>query len=124
MKDNEIDMIFHVNQNPYEAERNGIALSNNVFEVNVAALSSRDYFDENAENTVAVSKGNLLSKWYISYNYPQWKIYEYDSAADVEKAVRNGKADCFIVKAGQSSKSLEDNKIHSVFLTKLSYSSK
>ena len=123
LKDNEIDMIFHVNQNPYEAERNGIALSNNVFEVNVAALSSRDYFDENAENTVAVSKGNLLSKWYISYNYPQWKIYEYDSAADVEKAVRNGKADCFIVKAGQSSKSLEDNKIHSVFLTKLSYSS-
>ena len=123
LKEDEIDMIFHVNQNPYEAEQNGIVLSNTVFEVNVAALSAEEYFDENAENTVAVSKGNLLSKWYISYNYPQWKIIEYDSSSDVEKAVQNGEADCFIVKAGQSSKLMENNKVRSVFLTKLSYSS-
>lgn len=123
LKDGEIDMIFHVNQNPYEAEQNEIVLSNNVFLVNVAALSAGEYFDENAENTVAVGKGNLLSKWYISYNYPQWKIVEYDSTAEVEKAVRNGEADCFIAKAGQSSRILEDSKVHSIFLTKLSYSS-
>ncbi|MBU5481133.1 ATP-binding protein [Blautia sp. MSJ-19] len=123
LKDDKIDMIFHVNQNPYEAEQNGIVLSNTVFEVNVAALSAKEYFDENAENTVAVSKGNLLSKWYISYNYPQWKIIEYDSSSDVEKAVQNGEADCFIAKAGQSSKLMENNKVRSVFLTKLSYSS-
>ena len=123
LKEDKIDMIFHVNQNPYESEQNKIALSNTVFEINVAALSAKDYFDENSENTVAVSKGNLLSKWYLSYNYPQWKICEYDSSEEVEKAVRSGQVDCFIVKAGQSSKSLEDNRIHSVFLTKLSYSS-
>ena len=61
--------------------------------------------------------------WYLSFHYPQWKIVEYDSSAAVEKAVRSGEADCFIVKAGRSSKRLEGNKIHSVFLTKSSNSS-
>ena len=123
LKDHEIDMIFHINQNPYEAEQNNLTLSNPVFEVNVSVLTASDHFDETAENTVAVSKGNLLSKWYISYNYPQWKICEYASSEEVRKAVRNGEADCFIVKAGQTAKRLEDSKLHSAFLTKLSYSS-
>lgn len=123
LREGKIDMIFHINQNPFEAEQNGIVLSNTVFESNVAMLTAKDYFDETAENTVAVSKGNLLSKWYLSHNYPQWKICEYDSSKEVEEAVRNGEADCFIVKAGQTSKNYEDNKIHSVFLTKISYAS-
>lgn len=118
LRDGRIDLIFHVNPNPYEAEQSGISLSKTVFTVNTAVLTSAENFDENAENTVAVSKGNLLSEWYLSFHYPQWKIIEYDSTAEVEKAVRSKEADCFIVKAGQSSKKLEDNRLHSVFLTK------
>ena len=118
LKDNRIDMIFHMNQNPYEAEQNGIILSNTVFEVNVAVLTGVEKFDENRKNTVAVSRNNLLGKWYISFNYPFWKIKEYDSSDEVEKAVHSGEADCFVVKAGQSLKTLEDSKTHSVFLTK------
>ena len=118
LKDNRIDMIFHMNQNPYEAEQNGIILSNTVFEVNVAVLTGVEKFDENKENTVAVSRNNLLGKWYISFNYPFWKIKEYDSSAEVEKAVRSGEADCFVVKAGQSLKTLANSKMYSVFLTK------
>ena len=118
LKDNRIDMIFHMNQNPYEAEKNDIILSNTVFEVNVAVFTGVERFDENGENTVAVSKGNLLGKWYISFNYPSWKIKEYDSSAEVDKAVQNGEADCFVVKAGQSLKTLVANKMRSVFLTK------
>ena len=118
LKDNRIDMIFHMNQNPYEAEQNGIILSNTVFEVNVAVLTGVEKFDENEKNTVAVSRNNLLGKWYISFNYPFWKIKEYDSSAEVEKAVRSGEADCFVVKAGQSLKTLANSKMHSVFLTK------
>ena len=118
LKDNRIDMIFHMNQNPYEAEQNGIILSNTVFEVNVAVLTGVEKFDENRKNTVAVSRNNLLGKWYISFNYPFWKIKEYDSSAEVEKAVRSGEADCFVVKAGQSLKTLANSKMHSVFLTK------
>ena len=118
LKDNRIDMIFHMNQNPYEAEQNGIILSNTVFEVNVAVFTGVEKFDENEKNTVAVSRNNLLGKWYISFNYPFWKIKEYDSSAEVEKAVRSGEADCFVVKAGQSLKTLANSKMHSVFLTK------
>ena len=118
LKDNRIDMIFHMNQNPYEAEQNDIVLSNTVFEINVAVLTGVKKFDENKENTVAVSRNNLLGKWYISFNYPFWKIKEYDSSAEVEKAVHSGEADCFVVKAGQSLKTLANSKMHSVFLTK------
>ena len=108
-------MIFHMNQNPYEAEQNDIILSNTVFEVNVAVLTGVEKFDENGENTVAVSRGNLLGKWYISFNYPSWKIREYDTSAEVEKAVQSGEADCFVVKAGQSLKILADSKMQQRF---------
>ena len=118
LKDNRIDMIFHMNQNPYEAEQNDIILSNTVFEVNVAVLTGVEKFDEDKKNTVAVSRSNLLGKWYISFNYPFWKIKEYDSSAEVEKAVQSGEADCFVVKAGQSLKTLADSKMRSIFLTK------
>lgn len=70
LKDNRIDMIFHMNQNPYEAEQNDLILSNTVFKVNVAVLTGVKKFDENKENIVAVSRNNLLGKWYISFNYP------------------------------------------------------
>ena len=118
LKDNRIDMIFHMNQNPYEAEQNDMILSNTVFEVNVAVRTGVKKFDENKENTVAVSRNNLLGKWYISFNYPFWKIKEYDSFDEVEKAVHSGEADCFVVKAEQSLKTLEDSKMRSIFLTK------
>ena len=118
LKDNRIDMIFHMNQNPYEAEQNDMILSNTVFEVNVAVRTGVKKFDENKENTVAVSRNNLLGKWYISFNYPFWKIKEYDSFDEVEKAVHSGEVDCFVVKAEQSLKTLEDSKMRSIFLTK------
>ena len=118
LKDNRIDMIFHMNQNPYEAEQNDIVLSNTVFEINVAVLTGVKKFDENKENTVAVSRNNLLGKWYISFNYPFWKIKEYDSSAEADKAVQSGEADCFVVKAGQSLKTLANSKMQNVFLTK------
>ena len=118
LKDDEIDMIFHISQNPYYAEQNGIALSNTVLSIPLAAITVQDYFDENAENTVAIEKNNSKFKWYISYNYPDWKIVEYDSFEDVEKAVRDGKADCFVVGSGQSMNYVNDKKLHSIFLTK------
>ena len=113
----EIDMIFHASQNPYIAEQNGFSLSNTVLALNMAAVTAQDYFDENAENSVAIEKDNSLLQWYVSYNYPDWKIIECDSAEDEEKAVRNGKADCFITESGQLKRYIEDHKLHSVSLT-------
>ena len=95
-----------------------IFVANTVFEINVAVLTGVKKFDENKENTVAVSRNNLLGKWYISFNYPFWKIKEYDSSAEVGKAVHSGEADCFVVKAGQSLKTMADSKMCRIFLTK------
>ena len=117
LKDGKIDMIFHFAQNPSAAEENGFILSNTVLSVNMAAVITGKHFDENAENTVAVEKGNLLFKWYISYNYPKWKVKEYDSAKKVQKAVRNGNADCFLAESAQLTRYDEDKNLRSVYLT-------
>ena len=116
LKDDKIDMIFHVTQNPYIAEQNGFALSNTVLTANMAAVTSKDYFNENEVNSVAVEKDDLLLKWYISYNYPTWKMTEYDSADAVTEAVRKGEADCFVADSGQAMEYLEDHSLHSVNL--------
>ena len=118
VRDNKIDMIFHVNQNPYYAEENGLSLSNTVLSVPFAAVTAQKAFDESAENTVAIAKENSKYKWYVTYNYPNWNIKECNSIKDAEQAVRNGKAECFIVRSGQAMNYVNDKKIHSVFLTK------
>ena len=116
LKDGKIDMVFHASQNPYFAENNGLALSNTVMNVTIPVVTSAEFFEEEAANRVAIEKDNLLLKAYVAYNYPQWKIIEYPSWAEAEKAVRNGQADCFIANHGPLRKYLEDEKLHSVFL--------
>ena len=110
-------MIFHFSQIPYAAEDNGFILSNMVWSDNMVAVTMQDYFDESAENMVAVEKDNLLLKWYISYHYPNWDIVECDSHTVTEKAVQSGKADCLIAGFGQLTKYIEDSKLHCVYLT-------
>lgn len=116
LKDGKIDMIFHVSQNQYASEQNGFILSNTVLEVPLAAVHVKNSFNENDENTVAIEKDDLFLKWHVSYNYPKWKIVEYDSAKEVEKAVKNGEADCFLVKSGILGKYIKDNKYNCIFL--------
>ena len=116
LKDGRIDMIFHVTQNPYAAETNGFTLSNAVLTVPLAAVTAKKIFNEGDTNTIAVEKDNFLFKWHVAYNYPKWKVLELDSTEDVEKAVREGKVDCFLARAGQLTKYIGDNRLHSVFL--------
>ena len=77
LRNNEIDLIFHVSQNPYSAETNGFVLSDTVWTFNMAATTARDSFDESAKNSVAIAKDNFALKTYIYHNYPQWTIIEY-----------------------------------------------
>ena len=64
----EIDLIFHVSQNPYSAETNGFVLSDTIWTFNMAATTAKDSFNENAENTAlslmkeAVKKHAVKSK--------------------------------------------------------------
>ena len=61
---------------------------------------------------------NILASFIFFTRLPFWKIKEYDSSAEADKAVQSGEADCFVAKAGQSLKTLEDSKMRSIFLTK------
>lgn len=114
----DIDLIFHVSQNPYSAETNGFVLSDTVWTFHMAATTARESFDENAANSVAVARDNFALKAYISYNYPQWAIREYATKEDAVRAMQTGDADCFVSNSGTASEYIRNQKLHSVFLTK------
>lgn len=116
LKDGKIDMIFHFPDNPYLAEQYGMSLSHSAIPLNMVAMTKQEAFNEKNKNRVAVKKGNLLANGYISYNYPQWKIQEYDTWEAAEKAVKNGDADCYIAKAGWAARKTDDHALHSVML--------
>ena len=118
LQDGKIDLIFHANQNPYFAETNGFALSDTLLTLNMAAITAKDSFDENKENIVAVEKDNFALKAYLSYNYPQWEVVEYETSDAAVKAMQKGEADCIVSNSGTVSDYLKNNKLHSVFLTK------
>ena len=118
LKAGKIDMIFNVSQNPYYAEQNGLALSNTVLSVPLAAVTTQDAFDESAENTIVIPEENAKFQWYISYNYPSWDTIEVDSIKDAEKMVQSGKADCLLARSSQSMEYVDNKQLHSVFLTK------
>lgn len=117
LRSGEIDMIFHMSQNPYAGEINGFSLSHTVLTINAAAITTQDHFNETAENTVAIAKDNILLKWYLNYNYPQWNILECDSVQAAENAMYSGLADCFISESSDLTEHLKDRKLHSIFLT-------
>ena len=118
LHDGEIDMIFHVMQNTNAAEDLGYDLTDTVWKYNMAAVTVKKSFDENAENTVAIPRENSDLKSYVSYNYPQWHVKEYATWKDAKKAVHNGKAGCMIMDSGKLERYSDDNKLHSVFLEK------
>ena len=118
LENGSIDMVFHVSQNPYIAEQEKMSLSNTVWTSNVAAITAKGSFDEAGEDTVAIVKDDQLLKWYVSYNYPRWAILEYDTQDDVMKAVRNGEADCFVVRASRVAEFVQGSAFHATFLTK------
>lgn len=93
LKEKKIDMIFHVSQNPYAAEKDGIILSNTVINAPLAAVTAKNSFNQNEKNSVAVEKGNLSLKWHISYYYPEWNIIECDSTKDAEAKVAKIRAE-------------------------------
>ena len=116
LKTHQIDMIFHFNKNPYVAEKNGFILSDTVLSKSLSAVTSKSFFNEDNKNTVAVLKGDLFKNWYISYNYPNWKIKEMSSLKEIIRAVKDEKVDCFIVENGQASQYEKDRDFYCVNL--------
>ena len=116
LKDGNIDMIFHVSENPYIAETNGLTLSNTVMSTNMVAVTAKKYLDESNDNVVAIVKDNIPLKWNIQYCYSNWEIVEYDSLKAAENAVRSGKVDCFVTDSNLTKYS-DDRNLYTVFLS-------
>ena len=118
LKDGKIDMIFHFTENHYLAEQNGFVLSNKIMSISIPVITGQKQFNENAANILAVSKDNYLARAYAAHNYPQWKLVEYASLAEVEQALRKGQADCFFAKYSMLTDYADDKLLHAVFLSK------
>lgn len=117
VQNGKVDMVFHVSQNPYYAERSGVSLSNTVLSIPLAVVTAQDAFNESMPNTIAIVKNDAQAKWYISNNYPFWTIAKYDSYEDAEQAVERGDADGMLIRAAQAMQYVNDKELHSVYLT-------
>ena len=123
LRSGEIDFIFHASQNPCAAEQEGVSLSNTVWTLTAVAMTTQREFSEEAANRLAVPKDDLTLRWYVSYNYPQWEILEYDTQEAAEQAVRNGEADCFLTRSSHVADYIQNNRFYGNFLLKASDSS-
>ena len=118
LQDCEIDMIFYAGRNPNFAEENGYAFTNTAWTYSLMAVTDEKYFNENEVYTVAVPKEKEALKQHIAFNYPQWKLVDYDSFNDAEDMVIKENADCFIMGTSQVIKYDNNKDLKSIPLTK------
>ena len=118
LQNHEIDMIFYVSRNPDLAEKKGYTLTNTAWTYSLMAVTDEKYFNEDKSYTVAVPKEQEALKQHIAFNYPRWKLVDYDSFADAADMVMNEKADCFLMGTSQALKYDNERDFKSVPLTK------
>ena len=102
LQNHEIDVVFYAGRNPDFAEKNGYALTNTAWTYSLMAVTDEKNFDENKAYTVAVPKEKYALKQHIAFNYPQWKLVDYDSFDDAADMVIQEKAGCFLMGASQA----------------------
>ena len=102
LQNHEIDVVFYAGRNPDFAEKNGYALTNTAWTYSLMAVTDEKNFDENKAYTVAVPKEKYALKQHIAFNYPQWKLVDYDSLDDAADMVIQEKAGCFLMGASQA----------------------
>ena len=118
LQNHEIDMIFYAGRNPDLAEKKGYTLTNTAWTYSLMAVTDEKYFNEDKSYTVAVPKEQEALKQHIAFNYPRWKLVDYDSFADAADMVMNEKADCFLMGTSQALKYDNERDFKSVPLTK------
>ena len=118
LQEHEIDMIFYVGRNPDLAEKKWYTLTNTAWTYSLMAVTDEKYFNEDESYTVAVPKEQEALKQHIAFNYPRWKLVDYDSFADAADMVMNEKADCFLMGTSQALKYDNERDFKSVPLTK------
>ena len=111
-------MVYYVGRNPDFAEKHGFALTNAAWTYSLMAVTDEQYYNENEVYTVAVPKENEALKQHIAFNYPQWKLVDYDSLPDAADMLVNEQADCFRLGTSKALKYDNRRDFKSVPLTK------
>ena len=111
-------MVYYVGRNPDFAEKHGFALTNAAWTYSLMAVTDEQYYNENEVYTVAVPKENEALKLHIAFNYPQWKLVDYDSLPDAADMLVNEQADCFLLGTSKALKYDNRRDFKSVPLTK------
>ena len=114
LKSGEIDMIFHVDQNPNLAEEYHFACTNTTWTSNLMAVTNKQHFNENSVNRIAVPQNKLSLKKYLAFYYPQWEIVDCDTQEDAAKLVKDGQADCFVTGISSENKYSKKYSFYSV----------
>ena len=114
LKSGEIDMIFHFDQSPNLAEEYHFACTNTTWTSNLMAVTSKQHFNENNVNRIAVPQNKLSLKKYLAFYYPQWEIVDCDTQEDAAKLVKDGQADCFVTGISSENKYSKKYSFYSV----------
>ena len=117
LQENEIDMIFHFNQQLNIAEEYQFACTDTTWTYNLSAVTNQHPFNENESNRVALDKNAYSIKKHIEYYYPQWEIIECDSNAAAAELVDKGEADFLISRSGSTEEYNSKYKFYNVPLS-------
>ena len=97
---NEVDCIFPVNLDYFEAEERNLSVTQPLVNAGVSALvrkADQNKFSEKESITVAVDKNDINYICFIKVLFPEWTPIECSSFEECLKTVSNKKADCFLI---------------------------
>lgn len=102
MERGDVDCVFPFFVNHDYAYKCGCRATAPVVETSAFAISVKKFINETDSNVVALVKDEIYKGWFVRAYYPQWKVKYYNTAAECEKAVRSGDADCMLYGAYQA----------------------
>lgn len=100
LKNREIDCIFPVSLDLYDAEEMGILLTDPVMEIEellVVKKSDVEDFDMSEPKRIAVNGKNMSHAAIVREQYPDWEPVSFNSPDECILAVADGRADCMLV---------------------------
>ena len=100
LKNKEIDCIFPVSLDLYDAEEMGILLTDPVMEIEellVVRKSEIEDFDMSESKRIAVNGKNMSHAAIVREQYPDWDPVSFNSPEECILAVADGRADCMLV---------------------------
>ena len=100
LKNKEIDCIFPVSLDLYDAEEMGILLTDPVMEIEellVVRKSEIEDFDMSESKRIAVNGKNMSHAAIVREQYPDWDPVSFNTPEECILAVADGRADCMLV---------------------------